>query len=366
MPLTWAQVLSWRMRRQFLIQASTSDPVEIARRLAGVQAQVASSAAMAVAVRQKKPRPADVEHALADRTLVKTWAMRGTLHALPSDDVGAFLALLAATKTWEKGAWQRAFVTAAQLEAITSAVCEALENRVLTREELVAEVVERTRNPSLSEALSSGWGAVLKPLAWQGYLCYGPSQGSRVTFTRPDTWLKEWRGLPEPAEAARTAIPAYLGAYGPASMHTFDQWLCRGLSRKASLRAWFADLGDELCTVEVEGGPLYARAADADKIAATKPTDVVRLLPAFDQYVLGPGTASTAIIASERRKEISKAAGWIAPVVIAGGRVAGTWRTTSARVEVVLFPEAGPVSPEALEAEVSRIGTSLTLTVRTA
>jgi hypothetical protein len=55
----------------------------------------------------------------------------------------------------------------------------ALDGQVLTREELVGEVLGRTGD-----------------------------DGSRVTFTRPDTYLDDWPGLPDAAEAARIVIPS--------------------------------------------------------------------------------------------------------------------------------------------------------------
>jgi hypothetical protein len=102
--LTWDRVLAWRLRRQLLDPAGTSAAVDVARRLCGVQAQVASCAELAVAVRRSDGRPGGVERALAERTLMKTWAMRGTLHLLPADEVAAYLALLAAARTWERAA----------------------------------------------------------------------------------------------------------------------------------------------------------------------------------------------------------------------------------------------------------------------
>jgi hypothetical protein len=73
------------------------------------------------------------------------------------------------------------------------------------------------KNAHLEEQLRSGWGAVLKPLAWQGYLCYGPNRANLVTFTRPDTWLPSWTGLPEPDRAASVVIPRL-----PASLRARD------------------------------------------------------------------------------------------------------------------------------------------------
>jgi hypothetical protein len=355
--LRWEDVLSWRCRRQLLHRpAEAADPVVVARALAGVQAQVASCAEQAVAARQPVADPASVRTAIRDKRLVKTWAARGTLHLLDPRQAPAHLALLAATRIWEKATWQRTFVTAAQLEKIAAAAAEALDGALLTREELTAAIVEHTGDPSLAEHLRSGWGAVLKPLAWQGVLVYGPSTAAehRVTFTRPDTFLPGWSGLPEPDTAARAVIPAYLGAYGPASPETFDRWLCRGVSKKAALRGWFAALAGDgvLAEVDVEGERLFARAEDVGPLADVAPFEEVRLLPAFDQFVLGPGTADTRMLPKERRAAVSRAGGWISPVVAHRGRVAGVWDGP----DMTLFEEQGPVPAAGIEAERRRLG----------
>jgi hypothetical protein len=360
--VTWRQVRTWRLRRQLLLPSpdpetavEPDDGVAVVARLCGVQAQVPSAAELAVAVRQRRPETGEVGRALADRRLIRVWAMRGTLHLLPPALAPAFLALLAATRTWEKPAWQRAFLPADRLAALTEAAAAALDGRVLTREQLTAEIVRRTGDTGLAEALGSGWGAVLKPMAWQGLLCHGPAEGSRVTFTRPDTWLDDWR-VPEPAEAARVAVPAYLAAYGPATPAAFDAWLSRGATPRRTLRGWFTDLGGELAPVDVEGTPLYARAVDAGSLAATEPAEVVRLLPAFDQFVLGPGTGDPQTVPPARRAEVSRAAGWISPTVVTGDGVVGTWRVDDDRLDVDLFAGGPPVDRDLLEAEANRLG----------
>ena len=357
--LTWDRVLAWRMRRQFLSEAATGEALEVLRRLSGVQAQVVSAAEMAVGVRLAPERAGAAAGELAGRDVVRTWAMRGTLHLLPADAAGAYLALIAAARTWESASWQKTFVSAAQLARLGEAVREALQEGPRTREELTQEVLRRTRDESLAEHLRSGWGAVLKPLAWQGILCHGPAAGGRVTFTSPEAWSPAWLPPPSEEEAARVVVPAYLGAYGPATMEAFGAWLLRGAAGRRTLRSWFAAAADLLTTVDVEGGEAFARTEDVDEIAATPPTDAVRLLPAFDQYVLGPGTADAQVLAAGRRSDVSRAAGWIAPVVVAGGRVVGTWETRGRQLEVSLFAEEQRPPAAALEVEAARIGALL-------
>jgi hypothetical protein len=186
-------------------------------------------------------------------------------------------------------------------------------------------------------------------------LCHTTSDGNRVSFARPDQWLPDWTGVPDPEEAARVVIPAYLRAYGPATPERFDAWLTRGNTKKASLRTWFAALEDRLATVEVEGQPAFLLAEDLDDLGGTSPTQTVRLLPGFDQYVLGPGTKAEEIIAPARRAEVSRTAGWISSVVVAEGRVAGTWEVDSGKVRVRLFEDAGTTPGPALDAEVARV-----------
>jgi Winged helix DNA-binding domain len=266
-------------------------------------------------------------------------------------------------------------VTPGEMEELVEAVAAILDGRVLSRDQLVTELVERLSRPELEEKLRSGWGSLLKPAAWQGQLCQGPPDGNRVTFARPDAW-PGWRGLPDPSDAARLAIPAYLRAFGPAPMATFDAWLTRGLSRKPALRSWFAAVEDLLTTVEVDGEPAHLRAEDVDELVATPPTGTgtVRLLPAFDQYVLGPGTAAAEVVPPARRKEISKAAGWISPVVAVSDRgVVGVWEVADDRIAVRLFEEVvtdHPVPHDTLDAEAARLaerlGQPLTLAVTTA
>jgi winged helix DNA-binding protein len=369
MELNPERVLAWRMRRQLLGRPPGTTTLDVVERLCGVQAQVSGSAEQAVAARHAQPRAGLVAEALHERAIVKTWAMRGTLHLLPAGSAPAYLALIAAARTWERGPWQRTFATAGQMAALTEVAREVLDGVVLTREELSAEIIRRTRDDSLAEHLTSGWGALFKPVAWQGYLINGPADGNRVTFTSPETWVPGWAGLPEPEEAARVVIPAYLGAFGPASLERFDQWLIRGASRKAALRGWFAGLVRDgvLAEVTVDGQTGYARAGDVAEIAAAEPLEGVRLLPAFDQYVLGPGTKDPMIIDPGRRAAISRTAGWIAPVLLAGGRVAGTWELNGTRLDVTPFPDAPRVSAADLQAEAGWIeavtGAALTVKV---
>jgi hypothetical protein len=286
--------------------------------------------------------------------------MRGTIHLLTPEEGGAFLSLMAAGRSWERGSWQRAFgITPKQLDLLRPAVRDALDGTPLTREELVAAIEAQPGFEHLGEALRSGWGTLLKPFAWQGDLCFGPPRGTRVTFTRPERASSRWAGVPDPDEAASAAIVAYLGAHGPATAEAFGNWISRGRIAKRQLRGWFEALGDRLQEIEVDGEMVCVLAEDLDDLVAMRPTKAVRLLAGFDQFVLGSGTDDGHVVAKARRASVSKQSGWIAPVVVAGGVVSGTWELDGDQVRVDWFGEAGKPPRKALTSEVVRLAAIL-------
>ena len=344
------------MSRQLLDPVGDLSAVEVVRRLGGVQAQVASSTELAVRVRAASSRAGDVNRALAAGRLIKTWAMRGTLHLLTPEEGGAFLSMLAAGRSWELPSWQRYFgMEAGHWETMRAVVREALSGGAMTREELIAAIVSEPRLSHLTEELRSGWGTLFKPLAWQGDLCYGPSQGTRVTFTRPDLASALWAGVPDPDDAAPIVILAYLAAYGPATTDNIRNWLARGRVSIRRMRAWVSAIRDRLAGVEVDGEPAWVRAEDLDALAAARPSSAVRLLPGFDAYVLGPGTDDNRVVSAARRGVVSRQAGWISPVVVAGGLVTGTWELDRDTARIGWFGEAGRVPRAALVGEVARL-----------
>ena len=227
-PLGWDQVLGWRVARHRL-DAPAGTPVEVASALAGVQTQVASSAHQVLAVRCASPDGIDVDRLLwTDRALVKTWALRGTLHLLPAAEWAEWVALLR-TREWRiTPAWVKYHgVTEAELDAVTAAVPEALAAGPLTRDELADRVAALTGHAHLSEQLRSGWTAVFKPAAAQGLLCQGPPRDGNITFVAPARWLGEdaARPAPDPDEAVAVLLARFLDAYGPATREDLARWL---------------------------------------------------------------------------------------------------------------------------------------------
>jgi len=341
--LAWPAVLALRVARQGLAErAPRADALGVLARICGLHAQVMSSAELTLWTRTDGLEPADVPRWLwEERRLVKTWAQRGTLHLLPAAELGLWTAAQTRLKPRHHvPAWLRAHgLSRAQADAMLAAIPAALDGRTLTREALAREVAAITGIDALADKLRGGFGDLLKPAAFAGDLCFAPSEGRSVRFARPDQWLGTAPAV-DPAEAEREVARRYLAAYGPGTREAYARWF--GITSPAQAERRLRALGDEVVPVELDGETAWLLAADLDAVRAAEGDGGVRLLPAFDQYVVAAPRAAGAVLAPELRDRVYRPQGWLSPVILAGGRMLGTWRHEAAgdRVRVTLEPFA--------------------------
>jgi hypothetical protein len=322
----WAQVIAWRLRRHHLDERTPAAAMlDVTAEICGLHAQVMSSAELTLWARVDGIAADAVRRALwEDRTLVKTWAMRGTLHLLPAAEYPLWQAARSTTRGWEAASWLKGFgVTRQELRQLVDAVATALDDRVLTREELAAEVTKLTGSPELGDKLRESWGALLKPAAALGRLCFAPNQGQQVRFTRPDTWLGGWREH-DPDQALLQAIRRFLAASGPVTREDVSRWW--GVPSPAQVQKRIERLGVEVTVVDVGGTRAYLLAADAAGLRGAAPSRSVRLLPAFDQYVITATRQADHLLPGPFGDRIYRPQGWLSPVLLVGGRMDGVWR----------------------------------------
>jgi winged helix DNA-binding protein len=325
--LTWPEVLAWRLTRQGLDRRAPRDEaLSVVRKICGLHAQVMSSAELTLWARVEDLEPEAVREALWERrSLAKTWAMRGTLHLLPSDELPLWVAALGVLKPrYHAASWQRYYgLTREEAEAMLAAIAEALYYRVLTREELAQEVGRLVGSEELGGKLRDGFGALLKPSAFEGDLLFAPSVGRNVRFARPDRWLPGWQ--PAETEAAvREVVRRYLSAYGPATREEFARWF--GTTSPVQAGRLIEGLGEEVAPVEVEGVAAWMLAEYVQEAEEAEPAGVVRLLPAFDQYVVAAPRDREAVLPEALKGRVYRQQGWLSPVLLVDGRMEGVWR----------------------------------------
>ena len=185
-------------------------------------------------------------------------------------------------------------MSAAPDRGLRYVVRDILDGRVMTREEVNAEIVKTPGYEHSADELKSGWGTLFKPLAFQGDICFGPNRGTRVTFARPEQLSPRWQPLPAADEAAPLVIDTYLAATDRRRPEHVRRWMARGRISVKQLKHWFSLVRDSAAKVDVDGEEMLVRTQDVEELPRPNPARRSRLLGGFDQWVLGPGTGRSA------------------------------------------------------------------------
>jgi winged helix DNA-binding protein len=362
--LTADQTRLLRLRAQGLYRPPSEaahDVAQIVGEAAGLQAQDAAAGRWAAGVRGPGLTVGDVEHArVVARTVVRTWAMRGTLHLVAATDLRGLRALCGPLLL--RGDARRR----TQLGLDDPTCARAMR---LIREAIVAD------GPRTRADLAARLGAVGIPTAGQaivhllyyavlsGLICQGPDRDGEPAYVLLDDWVAPAPVPPRPQALAALAR-RYLAAYGPAGPDDLAAWA--GLPKPDVRLAW-AGIADEVRAVEADGQPAWLLKERAGWLDGPPPAQpIVHLLPAFDTYLLGYRDRRLSV-APEHARHIHPGGGILHPTLLVDGRAQGVWRSARKRdrLEVVVAPFADLPAPvqAGLEAAAAALGHFLSLPV---
>lgn len=340
------------MERQFLAPVGKTSVEDVVGRLGAVQAQSEQSVELSIGLRRAKSAYGDVAAALVDGRLIKAFTFRGATHLMTPQDGGVYLRLRAAGRQWELRSWQTFYkLTASDWPNFRAYVRDALAPGPLTLEELGAALVADRRYMHLGKFFPDRPWTLIKALMWQGDMCFAPPIAGRASFQRLDA-NPRWPGLPELDDAGRRAIEAYFGAYGPATPDHLQHWLGEGLSAgRKRVSDWFESLRGRLAEVSIEGKPAFVLKEHLSPLVKARPTDALRLLPAYDQWVMGAGTNDAHVVPVAKRALVSGGRN----VVIVGGVVAGIWALKGDGMKIDWFKPRGAPTGAVVTDEIDRI-----------
>ncbi|MFD7629236.1 winged helix DNA-binding domain-containing protein [Streptomyces sp. NPDC059851] len=357
--VSWNAALARRLARQSLDRpdpASGSAGIAgVAGAMMGAHAQVLSAAELSLGLRLDGATRVDVRTALwDDRTLVKTFGPRGTVHLLPAADLPWWTGALAAVPA-PATMPEPVRMTSEQTDAVIAAIADALTGAELTVDELTEAIVART-GPWAGDPVMPAfrtmwprWRQAVHTAAHRGALVFGPDRGRRVTYTRP-------KCTPQPARTSLdTLVDGYLRAYGPATARDFTRWLAAPEAWADGLLRQLADRG-RIEEVLFESEPAWVAAGDTD--FPTDPPRGLRLLPYFDAYVVAGRPRERLFPGAARTRALAGGQAGNYPVLLLDGVAAGVWHQRRSGRRIVLTVEPltplGPRDRRLLEAEADR------------
>jgi hypothetical protein len=328
MPKTPSQIriegiARFRLRRHHLLDDPPQDAVTICRDMCGVQAQVMSAAYLQLWTRNHAITRAGVDSALwKTRTLVKTSLMRQTLHLIPTDEFQLYISALRPSRFAQAmRVMARCGISREESEALIPRIMDILSAGPLSRPAIAAAI-----RPKASKRvrfwMENSWSLVRLPVA-EGLVCYGKGEGNAIVFIRVDHWLPNLKpGLISATEAQCALLRKYLRAYGPATLTDFSHW--SGIPMQ-EVKPLLPMLEGKLAEIPGDKKSSYLLREDVDVLSKSSAGETsVRLLPIFDSYLLAHRDKDH-LLSAQHYKRVYRNQGWISPVVLIDGAVAGVW-----------------------------------------
>ena len=355
--MTSTDIAQQRLCNQSIAMTVEMTPGEVVKKLGAVQAQDYLGALWALGLRLQRATEADIEQAITDRTIIRTWPMRGTLHFVAPEDVRWMLTLLT-PRILARAARRHQQL---ELDGDTFARSEtlfinALQNgRSLTRNQMM-DVLEQA---DISTKGQRGYH-ILWWAAQNGLICFGPRQGKQHTFVLLDEWLPDSKTLSR-EEALAALANRYFTGHGPATIQDFIWW--SGLLA-ADARAGLELIKSQLEHEEFDSQTYWFSPAPPTPQPAT-PT--AYLLPGFDEYLLGYKDRSAVLDPAHAAKVVPGGNGVFKPLIVVDGRIVGTWQRTIKKEKVIItlnpFNTLNKVETQAITAAAQHYGTFINLPV---
>ena len=320
------KILHARLLNQQIAAHKFESPGELVKWLGAVQAQDYLGALWAVGLRLTNATESDIEKAIANKTILRTWPMRGTLHFIAPEDARWMLQLLtpriisrAASVYRNSGLDRKVFAKSSRV------IVKALQGgKQLERKEIYRTLEEAKISISANRGLH-----ILGMLAQQGLICFGPRKGKQQSFVLLDEWVPETKSL-KGDEATATLAQTYFTSHGPATVQDFVWW--SGLTVNDAKRA-LDIIKKNFTEVKVNDNSYWMR---DDALLSVEKLRGTYLLPCFDEYLVGYKDRSAAVEAKFTQQIFGASNGIFTSVLLINGKVEGTWKRSFYKNEVVI------------------------------
>jgi len=346
------ELLDLRLQNQRISQSYFRAAGDVISWLGAAQAQDFLGAKWSLGLRIPGAKDADIEAAIADRSIVRTTLQRGTLHFTAACDV-RWMLKLAAPRVLAKlaGSGRSLGLDAAVLARSRDILLRELTGgRSLTRKE-----VQSAWESNGIEASGQRGSHLFYHAALDGLICHGCRRGNEFCFVLLDEWVTRHRSL-EGDEAVAELAKRYFASHGPATVQDFAWWSGQTLS---AARGGLEAVKDNLSAVKLNNETYWIPQPQPNSSGERARA---YLLPGFDEYMLGY-MDRTAAIPAEQIKALTPENGVFAALVVVDGHVAGTWKRAfgknSVAVSISSFRSLTSDQHDAVMAAVARYGSFL-------
>ncbi len=327
---TSEDVSTIRLTNLLVSSPTAGTPANVVAHLGALQAQDHPGALWAIGLRSQNTVTASIEQAIVDRTIVRTWPMRGTLHYVPGADIHWMLELCT-RRPIATAAQRRDFLRlkSSDFDRSEAAFAIALQGgKQLLRDDMYRVMAEAGVDASGQRGVH-----VLRHFAMTGLLCFGSHEGKQPSFALLDEWAPN-RKLITRNEALAELAKRYFLSHGPATVDDFVRW--SGLS-----------VGECRTGINAVSSLLRCDIIEAKTYWAPLDTDVFQnksraayLLPGFDEFMLGYKDRSAALDSDHTDAICPGGNGMFIPTIVINGKVIGTWSRTikKNKTQIVLKP----------------------------
>ena len=344
--MTSRDIARLRLANQQIVATRCQEPAEVVASLGAMQAQDYLGTLWAIGLRLPAATETDIERAIADRTIIRTWPLRSTLHFVAAADVHWLLEFLGPRIVATAGLRHEQFgLDKTVLTRIRKVLVKALQSdQQLTRDEIYT-LLQRAR---ISVEGQRGYH-ILWRMGVDRIICFGARRGKQQTFTLLEEWSPKVRVLDSDAALAELTL-RYFQGHGPATLPDFVWW--SGL-KISDARTGLAMVSAQLESVTVNETVYWMNPAS---LGQTGP--VVSLLPGFDEYLLGYRDRSASLDPLDAQKIQPGSNGIFAATIVINGKITGTWKRVFAKKSVAistdLFRSLTKAEARALEEAMGR------------
>jgi hypothetical protein len=356
--MTPSDVAQRRFHNQHIAGTAFRKASEVVAWMGAVQAQEYLSSLWAVGLRTRDAIEPDIEQAVWDRTIVRSWPMRGTLHFVASADLRWMLKLLAPRVIARSASRYRQL----ELEGKTFLKCHAVLARALQGGKQLTRLELATAFELAGIATGGGrLMHIIARAAMEGLICHGTRRGKQFTFALLAEWVWATNNLTQD-EALSELAKRYFTSHGPATLEDFKWW--SGLTT-AEVKAGLGSIDSHLKQASVDGRTHWF-AKDRSRVKDVQPA--AYFLPAFDEFLVGYKDRSAVLGSHNDRQPGQRNTGsMLSPTIVINGRVVGTWKRMlninkgSAIIVPTLFTSLSRTEKQAVAGAAVRYGAFLRL-----